>query len=117
MRKFWKRCDLIPPILVRLLARRRHGPPLTEVEIAKASGLDPYHVYSISNNLDWRGIDLPTMRAFTVACGVDFDNRIQMKRVESYLKSKPTWQYLRKSPDWIVYYQPLLRKLYNSAKK
>lgn len=113
---FWTRAETIPPILVRLLARRRHGPPLTDAEISAASGLSVAQVFAISQCTDWSGIDLPTMRKFLVACEVDFESFTQMKRVDSYLASNPTWQALRKSPQWKPYFEPLMRRYIQSVK-
>lgn len=108
---FWTRCERFPPVLVRLLARHKHGPPLTDGEIAQASGLPIHQVACISASTDWRGIDLPTARQFTVACGVDFTNAKDMERVESYMRMRPTWKYLRKDKAWATFYQPLIHML------
>jgi hypothetical protein len=109
---FWTRSERIPPILVRLLARRKHGPPLSDREIAEASSLPIHQVFCISQSLTWDGIDLPTMRKFLTGCKVDFENTKQMDRVEAYLRIKPapSWQHLRMSPDWLTFYAPLIRR-------
>lgn len=107
---FWTKAEEFPPILVRLLARRRHGPPLTDEEISRASGIPIYQVFLISQSLDWKGIDIPTMRAFLQACGLDFEDWRQMDRVKRYGHSRPTWQYLRKSPLWKPYFEPLMNR-------
>lgn len=109
---FWDRSSILPPILVRLLARHSHGPALTAVEISKASGLPPHQVEYLSHHTDWSGVDLPTMRSFLLGCGADFENPDQMKRIDQYLriKPRPTWKYLRTSPLWLSYFQPLLKR-------
>lgn len=106
---FWTRCEQFPPILVRLLARHKHGPPLTDREIAERSRIPVARVFTIGQSLTWEGIDIPTARAYLVACGFDFENREQYKRVEAYLRKRPvTWQFLRKSPLWKTYFEPLM---------
>lgn len=112
-----------PPILVRLLANhpKKHVPrsaPLTDEEIAQASGLSAAHVYYLSHATDWKGIDFPTMIAFIRGCNVDFENAKQMKRVSSYLriKPRPTWQTLRKSPLWKPFFDPLIRRYLESVR-
>ena len=107
---FWKRAELMPPILVRLLARTKHGPPLQSLEIADRSGLPVPTMDLLSKSTSWIGWDFPTARRFLVACGCDFCDRKHMRRVDAYSRSKPTWQYLRKSPEWKQYYEPLLRR-------
>ena len=67
-------------------------------------------VRTISECITWDGIDLPIARKFLHGCGVDFCNRSHMKRVESYVRKKPTWKYLRTSPDWQTVYEPMMKK-------
>lgn len=109
---FWSRAASLPPILVRLLARRRHGPPLTDAEIAQASGLSVHQVFILSQCTSWEGIDLPTMRKFLIGCEADFENSQHMDRIDYYLRAKPapTWKFLRKSPSWNSFYKPLMLK-------
>lgn len=107
---FWQRASAFPPILVRLLARHPHGPPMDDAEISVRSGLSVACVHSLSQNIDWAGIDLPTMFKFLTGCALDFEQHKQMERVYAYLRSRPTWQYLRKSPDWKTHYQPLFHR-------
>ena len=109
----WKLFDTLPPILCRLLAR--HGPrwPRTDEDIARDSGLAIHEVYLISLQTDWDGVDLRSARAFLRGCHINFDSRNQMQRIRRYLKGKdhnrpPTWQYLRMSPFWKTFYQPLM---------
>lgn len=59
---FWTKSEKLPPALVRLLAVGTNHRPLTDDEIAQASDLQPFQVFTISQALDWTGIDLPTMR-------------------------------------------------------
>lgn len=114
---FWERADNLPPILVRLLARKAHGRPLALHEIAEASRLPIIEVYYLSESTSWDGVPVNKMRSFLSACGCDFCDPKQMRRVDGYVQSKPTWQYLRKSPDWRAYYEPLMRRYHASVRK
>jgi hypothetical protein len=106
----YTRSKTFPPILVRLLARTKYGKPLTTEEIAKASKLSVMEVEIISQSKSWEGIDVLKMEAFTKACRVSFTDTTEMRRVESYLRKKPTFLYLRKHDYWRSYYLPLLKK-------
>jgi len=110
MTTFWKQCERYSPILVRLLARHPHGKPLTDEEIAVRSGntLTPLQVADLSQRATWGSVDVLTMRRYLTACGVDFCNRKQMKRIDAYLRSKPNFKYLRTSPAWNSFYLPLM---------
>jgi hypothetical protein len=98
-----------PPILCRLLARHKRGAPFTVQHIAEHGGLTEVEVLLISQRTDWGGIDVFTMRRFLRGCGIDFCSRTCMHRLHCYLRSNPNWAYLRRSPDWLSYYNPLLQ--------
>ena len=122
MISFWRRAQATPPILVRLLARKPHSEPLTDEEIAAASripgfehGLSTQEVQMLSWKTCWRGVDIPTMRAFLTGCGVDFCNVQQMKRIDIYMRwartttrREATFKYLRTSPLWLSKYHPMI---------
>jgi hypothetical protein len=103
---------LIPPILARLLARKPHGRPLTDDEIAKAAGLSIDQVFLIGHMTDWSQVSVADARSFLRGCGVDFCDGRQMDRVRGYLpfrsRQPTTWKYLRSSPEWKTKYAPLL---------
>jgi len=112
---FYKRVDRYPPVLVRLLARRPRANgsgngtrPLTTDEIARDSGLTPAVVEGLSRSTTWKGVDIYTVRDFTVACGVDFTNPLHMKRLSQYLHSRGAFHYLRKNKQWDTYYRSLV---------
>jgi len=105
---FWKRLDRYPPVLCRLLARQKRGRPLTTQEIAKASGLPPAKVEAISGSISWDGVTVLEMKDFTRACGCDFTSQSHMRRVEDYLRKRPRFTYLKRSPYWREYYYPLV---------
>lgn len=104
---FYARVDSFPPILCRLLARR-NCKPLTTAEIASKAGLYQFVVETLSQKTSWDEVDVVTMRRFTKVCGVDFDDAKCMRRVEDYLRSRPSFQYLRCAPNWKDYYLPML---------
>lgn len=119
---FFERAKRFPPVLCRLLARRRHGSPLTTVEIAAASGLKPFVVEALSDATDWTGVDIFVLQKFTRGCGIDFTDGHSMKRKTVYLRGKvqngrrvpPSFAYLRRSPNWSSYYQPMVRRYFES---
>lgn len=107
--QFWRRVRRFSPILCRLLARHRYGPPLSTEEIVRRSGLSALIVAALSEAIDWTGVDLETFRRFTQACGVDPTNAQEMRRIESYLSKRPVrFKYLKKSPQWETLYKPLM---------
>jgi PhoPQ-activated pathogenicity-related protein len=106
---FWERAKNFPPALVRLLARHKHGKPLTTTEIwGRCCNLRTYHVDSISQLTTWDTVTLDNMRDFTQACGLDFCDTKAWRRAEDYLRHAPTFRYLHASPQWETYYKPLL---------
>ena len=122
---FWKKSEMFSPLLCRLLARSSpYGPPLTDEEIAARVGLSAYQVGELSQQLDWTGVDLPTMRKFIDACGVNFEDPTVYRRMMVYLKGKkvrggikmaPRFYYLREHPDWKSVFRPLMVR-YRNAK-
>jgi hypothetical protein len=119
MRTFYELSDIYCPLVVRLLARQRNGPPLSTLEIATRSGLTPHQVEALSWSTNWRGVDLDTMRRFLTGCGVNFCSRKDMKRVTEYIRvqvklakmNRSNYRYLRRSPDWKSLYEPMFLRL------
>lgn len=115
-RVFWSRFDLFPPLFLRILARRPRGAPLTTQEIARRSGLSASQVDAISWQTDWRGVDLPTVRAFMTGVGIDLTVREDVRRIRMYIRTSTRdpskrFPYLRRSADWQGLYLPMLTKL------
>lgn len=120
MTSFWKRAETMPPTLCRLLARHRWGRPLTDIEICNAPGLirngvpilklTPREVFCLGESVTWRGVDIPTAHAFLIGCGIDFCNAKQMKRIDSYLRSKPNFKYLRTDKEWQSKWEPMIKR-------
>lgn len=114
---FWNRVDTLPPIMVRLFARRRvirngRTIALSNSEISKASGLTQPHIFCLSESTDWEGVTIPHFRDFTHGCGVDFFDPDAMRYIANYLRRPnaiPSFSWLRLSPDW-DYYEELLLK-------
>lgn len=111
---FWELSFRFPPCLCRLLAKHVHGPVLTDAEIADRAQMTVNEVVALSQLTSWDSCDLSTIRRFTLACGVDFCSRSKMKRVDSYIRSNPTWKYLKKSGRWTIQFRPLL-ETYNRS--
>jgi hypothetical protein len=123
---FWDKSERFTPCLCRLLARRSPGgPALSNDELAERSGLPVYEVVAISQQLDWKGVDLPTMQRFIRACGVDFEDPTTYRRLVVYLKGyekkgglriAPSFSHLRRHPDWEQFFKPLSIKLLRNGK-
>lgn len=104
---FWIKCETFPPIAVRLLARHRCGLMFSDAEVAAGSGLSVVMVRLIGQGQSWRGVDMPTMRAFLIGCEFDFESRKNMQRVTNYLRvlksADVKWKYLLRSPAFRDY--------------
>jgi hypothetical protein len=115
---FAQRLNDFPPILCRLLARKKNGPPMTVEEIVNRSHqtpgvknpLNPVQVENFSNILDWKHIYLPDALTFMYGCRVDLTDAKEFRRINDYLSKRPSFKYLRKSADWEKYYKPLFLK-------
>lgn len=93
----WAKLDRYPPILVRLLARKSVTEPMTNEDIWRAAKgeLSRAEVQFISFCPKWDTIPVAKMRAFCLACGVDFANRDTMRSCNRYLRSKPSFAHLK----------------------
>ena len=111
---FYERSKHYPPCLVRILARHKHGDPLTTKEIAQASGMDEVMVEVISHSTAWSHIDISMMERFLKGCGIDFCNAEDGRRVDDYLRHTPSFKYLRSSKMWEPYYKPMMMMWMNS---
>lgn len=66
--EFFNQC---PPNLCRVLAIRKGGFPMTNMEISRLSGLCERTIRTISKKRTWTDIPLWQMEAFSAACGID----------------------------------------------
>ena len=116
---FWDKARLFTPVLIRLMARTGTGRctrPMSLQLIAQRSGLGVMEIINLSQCTTWDGIDMPTMKAYCSACGMDLCDARSFKRAMSYLKlqitfskqGKKSWWYLRRHPDWETVYYPLV---------
>ena len=109
-----QRLDRFPPIVCRLLARKRAIKgggivPIPAAEIARNSGLTLTQVASLSPLLDWSTVPAATAVAFARGCGIDLDDRNSLRHHHAYIKNlKSTPRYLLRSPDWKTIYEPLI---------
>jgi hypothetical protein len=110
---FWQNSRTFPPILVRLLAKSGKL-PMTTQEIAHASKLSAAKVEAISMSLTWDDIDIPSAFAFMTACHMDFCKKSDMHRARDYIRSA-RWVYLRRSRQWKTYYEPMMRRYFESV--
>lgn len=110
MKTFWSRTISYPPILIRILARHPGGPPLTDEEISERSGLSIARVSAIAESTTWDGITIPESRAYQQACGIDLCSYRDMNRVGVYLRSRPNFDHLKRTPIWKTHWKPLIQK-------
>lgn len=106
---FWAKTEIWTPPLCRMVARKKRNVPMSVLDIADASlKLTPAQVESISQSTEWSHIDVETMRDFVTACGIDFCDWAQMHRACEFIRSKPGFSHLRRSPEWKTYWRPLM---------
>lgn len=111
MISFWKYASIYPPCLCRLMARTgRKGAaqPMGLLEIAQAAHMSPAMVESISQSTSWNDINVFSMHRFLLATKMDFCDWRDMRLATAYLRSKPNFEHLRKSPEWKTYWLPLM---------
>jgi hypothetical protein len=99
-----------PPILVRLLARRKGGAPLSDGDIAAGSGLELPLVSYISQMTDWGRVSVYEASHFCRGCGLSWDDAKAWRRVTDYLRKRPTFKYLSRSDDWQSLYKPMFKR-------
>ncbi len=103
----WVKLDRYPPVLVRLLAtapwdrryimsdeliRRRSGGLLTLADIKR-----------LSYAPNWEGIPVDKMRAFVLACNVDFSNRARMRTLNRSLRTNGWVSVVRRDRNFPEY--------------
>lgn len=112
---FWSYAEKYPPILCRLLARRKNGPPYTTDELVERvdGWLVCYEINSISWELSWSNVKFGCMHTFLHACGVDFCNAGQMNRIAVYMKLKGKFRYLSRSPEFESILRPLAQRYHD----
>lgn len=116
MTDIFTRIDRYTPILCRLLARVPNGRPLTTEEICAKSGLNSMFVEQLSMQTNWDFVDVYFLRKFSLGCTVDFANTRRMRVIQDYLEGPhpgghpPQFSYLKRSPDWKGFYQPMMQK-------
>lgn len=115
MSNFFQTAERYPPVLVRILARKK-GRAMTSGEIANATfdhgtRLSHFEVEAISKQINWNGVSFDAVKSFLLACNLDFTSRADINRIETYLRKnghKPSFRYLTSDPNWKTYYLPLL---------
>ena len=89
---------------------------MTDREISARSGLPAGQVWAISWQTDWRGVDVYTLRAFCLGCGVDLNNHRDLHRIKCYMRAqgraadrnRQGWGYLRRHPEWTTRWAPMM---------
>lgn len=103
----------LPPVAIRLLARKPTGrstttADMTDEDIARASGLPMSDVKALSWAVSWDEVPVAKMLAFTQGCGIQLDDRLQVRRAWVMLK-QGSGSYLRRSPRWETQYKELVK--------
>ncbi len=102
------------PIRCRLLARRKASQTSvvakSDAEIAAESGLNIGVVKGLSWCRSWDGIPVNVMLAYTIGCGVDFDDSASLKKNWAFLNKIGRASYLKRSPEWKTLYAPLCKE-------
>lgn len=66
------KADKLPPFLVRILSRKKHGhAPLSHSDIAERSGIPRSTVAMLSRLTTWSKVSFDVADRFAKACGVD----------------------------------------------
>lgn len=90
---------------------------MTNRDLAVKAGINLLQFTAISQQTDWKGVDLPTMQRFLMACGLDFENPVAVKRARTYLRGKrknglsvpPRFTRFQNSPIWVSELEPLAK--------
>lgn len=117
---FWSAFHEHPPLLVRLLARRREpGRAVAAVsteEIAIMSGIPLARVREISNEQNWDTVSISEAERFCLGCSFDPTNPKDRNRLRAYKAScqknpsRKWFSYLRNSPWFASEFEPLIQK-------
>ena len=112
-RTIWQKFEEFPPIVCRLLARQVVDAcavrALSNAEIAKSSGMTELEVQSLSHLTSWDDVPVGKMRRFMSACNVDLNSRSNLRLHVAYIRSTASWKYLKRSPEWTTFFQPLMK--------
>lgn len=103
----WTKLDRYPPVVVRLLAVRNRV-LLSDTEIATRAKLSMSDVRHLNHLTSWDEVPVSKMRAFTKACGVDFANPVQMRRLnQNFRKGRFQFAAAKKSSKWPEFLETL----------
>jgi hypothetical protein len=119
----WERVQYFPPAVCRILARPanargRSQRPLTDEEIAQASGLPLTDVRSLSWVTSWDNVPVSKMRAFAHGCGIDLDDWSTIRQHLRFInRMRGKWftasHYLRRDQHWENRWKPLIENYMN----
>lgn len=92
---------------------------MTNAELSQRSGIPMFQVAAMSQQVNWSGIDLPTMKRFLDACGLDLEDSIELKRAQTYMRGKrrngfevpPRFSRHQNAPHWESELRPLAKIL------
>lgn len=119
---FWRKLEVFPPTIVRLLAADRSPGKviaLTDNQIAERSGLSVSRVQQIYWSTSWDSITCEELKLFVKACNVDFGDPEVMKVMSKRMGGKTPfkWKHLRESPNYKQFEQLIIYALKEYALK
>jgi len=123
---FWQSLADHPPVLVRILARRRtagsHVEAISTEEVAITSDIPLSRVRELSTLLSWDNVTMGEAERFCRACAFDPTRPADLNRYRAYsyqckkFPAKQWFQYLRRSPWWATEFVPLINLLRSRPK-
>ena len=118
MKSAWKHLADHPPVLCRLLARRRikakQVVAMSSQEVAISSGLPLSRVIEISRLTSWDTVTVAEAERFLAGCGFDplkAEDRNRKNAYQRSCKNRTKFVYLKSSPLWKTEFVPLIRLL------
>ncbi len=113
------KADRFPPIVCRLLARKRvrhdYVEAMSDEELRSLSGLSMATIKRLSWTHSWDGVPVAEMLAFTRACGIDFDDRRSIQRNTRFL-ARGEWTHITRSPLCASHFTPLYNEWRSQTK-
>lgn len=104
-----ERANRMPPMLVRVLARKNHGlAPMSNEEIAAKSGISTNTIVRLSTRKNWDDVTVRVMDGFCRACGVNLD---APRRQIEFWKRRGMSYVTRANPRQKMMYARILSEL------
>lgn len=103
----------MPPMLVRALARQGHGlKPMSNLDIAEASGLSTNTIVRLSRLRTWDDVTVRVLDGFSRACGVNLE---APRRQIEFWRRRALAYMVRANPRQKMMYARIMSELTNGA--